>query len=69
MHAGLETCMRDARYSQLRSGAYAAVNAVVKSNCLTGEQLGTLKNTIHERAKSETNPALHSQVEKIVSKV
>ena len=65
--AGLETCIRDARYSQLRSSAYAAAKVIVREherlNLSKCDLLG-LRNTVHERA--EQDPALKSEIDLIV---
>ena len=61
--------MQDARYSQLRTSAYAAANAIVEQKeevALSREQLEELSNTISERSKSEKNPALQSNIRKLV---
>ena len=66
---GLLTCMQDARYSQLRSSAYALAHKVVEHQEaleLSREQLETLSNTISERSASEKNPALQSDIRKLV---
>ena len=65
--AGLETCIRDARYSQLRSSAYAAAKAIVRKHerlNLSKRDLLGLRNTVHERA--EQDPALKSDVESLI---
>ncbi|CAK0785632.1 hypothetical protein CVIRNUC_008843 [Coccomyxa viridis] len=64
---GLETCIRDARYSQLRSSACAAAKAIVQDHerlNLSIRDLLSLRNTVHERA--EQDPALKSEIALIV---
>lgn len=61
--------MQDARYSQLRTSAYAAANGIVehkKTLDLSSKQLEGLSNTISEQALSEKNPALQSNIQKLV---
>ena len=64
MFAGLVTAARDTRYSQLRSAAYSASDAIAKSKIiLAQEPRESLLNTIKERLKSEMNSALQSHVQ------
>ncbi len=61
--------MQDARFTQLRTSAYAAANAIVKQKETLGlsrEQLEALSNTVSERSNSEKNPALQSNIRKLV---
>lgn len=68
--AGLETSMRDTRYSQLRSNAYASANCIAKHKRnlgISSKQLENLSNTVAERLESEKNPALQSEIQKIAN--
>ena len=70
--AGLEMSMRDTRYSQLRSNAYASANGIVKHKRnlgISSKQLENLSNTVSERLESEKNPALQSEAQKIANAI
>ena len=65
--AGLETCIKDVRYSQLRSSAYAAAKVIVQEHerlRLSEADLLSLRVTLHETA--EGNPALKSELNSLI---